>query len=79
MPETLFFVCGKGHIFRSLASMKNGRVRQCSECAGITPDRRGRASMEQARILASRTPHGRSFIQVFTAGQMRRTKRKATA
>lgn len=69
--KRLLFVCGEGHIFRSLVKLKNGRLRQCPTCAGVVADDRSASSIWAARKLADKSPAGRNFIHVFTEGRVR--------
>lgn len=66
--KRLLFVCGEGHIFRSLVKLKGGRVRQCPECAGIVSDSRGCKNIFEARKVAKDFPG----IQVFVRGRIER-------
>jgi len=79
-PKRLLFVCPNGHVFRSVAVMSSGRFRVCRECAGVTPDSRGRTNIAAARRLARPTKAGRECIQVFSDGEVKSyPKRKARA
>lgn len=70
----LLFVCPQGHIFRSLAKLKNGRIRQCSVCAGVVEDSSRAKTMAAARKKARAIDPkwGATGIQVFAAGRIER-------
>lgn len=73
----LFFVCPKGHIFRSLKQLKKGRLwRVCNECAAFV-DTKGHDSMPAARAAAEKLPFSKSYIQVFVKGQIQVRKKAA--
>jgi hypothetical protein len=70
----LLFVCNKGHIFRSLRSMK--RLRQCPTCRDVVQGK-GHQLMSEARKVADARPFGRDWVQVFDSGRIVAKKREA--
>lgn len=62
----LLFVCPKGHIFRSLAKVKRGRL--CNQCFSLVHDREGVSQISIARSIAKR--RGNRLAQTFVDGKL---------